>query len=125
IAAANVTHPEEVARARVQIRFISLDDCPEDFATSVTRYTNTQNRIERRDFVALDVQQERIRTELQIEGIEYVYKSGDICPPTRTGFDLTEATVALACSQADIALAVQAKREIGKLWEDLEKAPYK
>jgi hypothetical protein len=41
------------------------------------------------------------------------------------GFDLVEATVARACAEKDIALAVQAKREIGKLWEDIEKAPYK
>jgi hypothetical protein len=36
-----------------------------------------------------------------------------------------EATIARACLQSDTALAVQAKREIGKLWDDIEKAPYK
>ena len=38
---------------------------------------------------------------------------------------MTEATVALACANPDVALAVQAKREISKLWEDISKAPYK
>lgn len=38
---------------------------------------------------------------------------------------MAEATVALACAQKDIGLAVQAKREIGKLWEDIGKARYR
>jgi AIPR protein len=102
-----------------------LESCPSDFDKQVTRYTNTQNRIDRRDFVALDIEQERIRGELQLEGVTYVYKSGETQPATATGFDLVEATIARACLQPDAALAVQAKREIGKLWDDIEKAPYK
>jgi hypothetical protein len=116
---------EALSRARVFIRFISLENTPSDIATAITRFTNTQNRIERRDFVALDPQQERIRTELQIDNIEYVYKSGHTVPAGRPGFDIGEATVALVCASTDVGLAVQAKREIGKLWEDIEKVPYK
>jgi hypothetical protein len=118
-------NPDSVKSARVLVRFISLENCPEDFATEVTRATNTQNRVERRDFVALDPEQDRLRTELQIEGIYYVFKSGEVVPTGKEGFDLSEATVALACSHADVGMAVQAKREIGKLWEDIAKAPYK
>jgi hypothetical protein len=40
-------------------------------------------------------------------------------------FDLPEATIALACSDPDISHTVQSKREIGRLWEDIAKAPYK
>lgn len=54
-----------------------------------------------------------------------MYKSGEASPTTSTGFDLVEATVARACIQTDVTLAVQAKREIGKLWDDIEKPPYK
>lgn len=125
IASAESTIPDQVAKARVLIRFISLKDCPPSFGTEITRFTNTQNRIEKRDFVALDPEQARIRTELQLEGVEYVYKSGDVIPKDRQGFDLEEAAVALACSKDDINLAVQSKREVGKLWEDISKAPYK
>lgn len=125
IAAACATHPAEVAKASVIVRFISLENCPEGIATEITRATNTQNRTERRDFVSLDPEQERLRTELQLDGVTYVYKSGDRTPAEKDGFDLVEATVALACSQKDISLAVQAKREIGKLWEDISKAPYR
>jgi hypothetical protein len=105
-----------VADARVMVRFISLEDCPEDFASEVTRGTNTQNRVERRDFVALDKEQVRIREELAIDGITYVIKSGEPTPPPASGFTVVEATIALACGQASSEMAVQAKREIGRLW---------
>jgi hypothetical protein len=38
---------------------------------------------------------------------------------------LADATVARACVQSDSSYAVRAKREIGKLWEDIDKPPYK
>ncbi|MGH9627639.1 MAG: AIPR family protein [Bryobacteraceae bacterium] len=53
--------------ARVLVRLISLDNCPPNFADELTRATNTQNRIERRDFAALDPNQKRLRTELLLE----------------------------------------------------------
>ena len=114
-----------VESARVTIRIIALEECPPDFGRQITRYNNTQNRIDRRDFVSLDPQQERLRGELQLEGIQYVYKSGDTVGSSASGFDLTEATVARACVQEDVRLAVQAKREIGKLWEEINTTPYK
>jgi len=125
IATAATKFPDRVASARVSIRLISLENCPANFDREVTRYTNTQNRIDRRDFVALDIEQERIRGELQLEGVNYVYKSGEPQPVAPNGFDLVEATIARACLQPDVSLCVQAKREIGKLWDDIEKSPYK
>jgi hypothetical protein len=125
IASAAQKSPESVALARVSVKLVSLEACPANFDRKVTRYNNTQNRIDRRDFVALDIEQERIRGELQLEGVAYVYKSGETLTPNQNGFGLDEATVARACLQPDVALAVQAKREIGKLWEDITKAPYK
>lgn len=125
IASAAEGHADSVARARVPIRIIALEQCPEAFDREITRSNNTQNRIERRDFVALDPEHERLRNELLLESIHYVYKSGDSVTATDKGFDLVEATVARACAGSDVALAVQAKREISKLWEDIDKAPYK
>lgn len=125
IAAAAAQKPELVAQASVTVRIISSGDASGSFPLDVTRYTNTQNAIEKRDFVALDPEQERLRQELHIEGVEYAYKAGAATGAAPNRFDLTEATVALACTNPDISLAVQAKREIGKLWDDLSKAPYK
>jgi len=124
IAQAFASNPKIMDTAKVFVRFISLDSCPDGFERDITRATNTQNRIERRDFVSLDSQQERIKNELKLDGIEYVYKSGERRTADSDGFDLVEATIAAACSRSDISLAVQAKRELGKLWEDIHKPPY-
>lgn len=120
IGQAMADHPEAVADARVTIRFISLENCPPEFAGEVTRGTNTQNRVERRDFVALDPQQDRLATDLAIDGVRYAIKSGESTPAVETGCTVVEATVALACAQGTPDLAVQAKREIGRLWVGAE-----
>ena len=115
----------QFADARVLVRLISLDNCPPNFADELTRATNTQNRIERRDFAALDPNQKRLRTELLLEcQKEYAYQSGENAPQESVGCTLDEAAVALACAMSDVGLAVQAKREIGMLYEDITKAPY-
>lgn len=124
IASASSRYLTNVAQARVPIRIISLENAPEDLEREITRYNNTQNRIERRDFAALDPEQERIRTELQLEEVGYTYKSGELMSG-EIGCDLADATVARACELPDLSFAVQAKREIGRLWEDTDKAPYK
>lgn len=125
IHAAHAEVPEQVAKAMVPIRIISTDQSPEAFGTDVTRCTNTQNAIAKRDFVALDPQQERIRQELHLDGVEYAYKAGASISSGGSRFDLTEATVAQACSSASVDMAVQAKREISRLWDDISKPPYK
>jgi hypothetical protein len=122
---AKIDYPTEIENAKIIVRFISLENCPDGFERNVTRYNNTQNRIDRRDFVALDPEQERLKMELLLESIDYVYKSGERVINYNSGFDLVDATIALACSNSRVELCVQAKREIGKLWDDIEKAPYK
>lgn len=110
--------------SKVLVRLISLETCPVGFDKAVARATNTQNRIERRDFAALDPNQQRLASELLLDGRQYTYKSGDSDPDAQSGCSIVEATVALACAATDVALAVQAKREIGRLWEDIESPPY-
>jgi hypothetical protein len=125
VARAFTLYPDLVQQAKVSIRFISLENCPEDFDREVTRSNNTQNKIDRRDFIALDPEQERIRNELRLEGIIYVYKSGEIAHPKEKAFEVEEATLARACSLDDVTYNVQAKGKISKLWDDIDKAPYK
>jgi hypothetical protein len=118
--------PSNLENAMVPIRMISLEHCPEGFSVTLTRAANTQNRIEARDFAALDPEQERLRIELLMqEKKQYVYKSGSFSITPADGCTIDEAAVSLACAQADLALAVQAKREISKLYEDISRAPYK
>jgi hypothetical protein len=120
IGEAALEDPALVADARVMVRFISLENCPPDFASEVTRGTNTQNRVERRDFVALDREQTRVKEELAIDGITYAIKSGEASPDPSAGCSIVEATVALACAQSSPEMSVQAKREIGRLWVGAE-----
>jgi len=120
-----VSSPEKVKQARVMVRLIDLGSSSSEFAKEIARATNTQNRIGPRDFVSLDPEQQRLKMDLLIEGKEYVYKAGDMPLDSRTGFDITEATVALACANPDLRLAVDAKREISSMWENIEVAPYK
>lgn len=111
--------------ARVMVRLISLENCPPDFANEVTRAANTQNRIEKRDFAALDKEQNRLRSDLLLSlGREYVYRTGDQPPSPDKGCTLEEATVALACVQPDPTHAVNAKQAIGRFYEDTSKPPY-
>lgn len=97
----------------------------QSFADNVTKTNNRQNRIENRDFVTLDPEQSRIRTELAIDGIDYQLMRTDSVVRSESACDLVEATTALACSSGKIRLPVQLKREIGKLWDDINKSPYK
>lgn len=115
----------DFSKAMVTVRVIAIDGADKEFSSFVTRYTNTQNAIEKRDFVALDPEQERIRNELAIEGIDYLYKTGSKGDSKRPYFELADATLALACASPDVNMPVQAKREVGRLWENIEKAPYK
>jgi len=97
----------------------------QSFADDVTKTNNRQNRIENRDFVTLDPEQARIRTELAIDGIDYQLMRADSVVRSDFAFDLVEATTALACASKTVRLPVQLKREIGKLWENIGKTPYK
>lgn len=75
------TNASELQRARVLVRLVSLENCPEGFSEDLTRAANTQNRIEKRDFAALDPNQKRLRTELFLENQkEYAYQTGERSP---------------------------------------------
>lgn len=125
IADAAAADPEKVKDARVMIRIISLENCPADFEINVTKATNTQNRVELRDFAALDPEQDRLRLELALEDVHYLIKRGEAAPPDEPSLTFEEAAVALACAHGSQSFAVHAKREVSKLWENIETSPYK
>ena len=104
----------------------ATEKVPPTFAAELTRAANTQNRIEKKDFAALDPEQDRLKTELLLECEKfYAYKTGDREPSPAEGCTLDDAAVALACAQKDVGLCVQAKREVGRLYDDIQQAPYK
>jgi hypothetical protein len=118
--------PEKLEKSKVFVRLIPLENAPEYFGNRITVASNTQNKIEKRDFVTLDSLQQNIRTELLLTNINYHYKRTDeVIPYDESNCTLEEATVALACSMPVTTYSVTAKREIGRLWDDISKPPYK
>jgi hypothetical protein len=116
--------PDSIKNVFVLIKIISLEGCPEGFSTLVTKATNTQNRIDSRDFVSQDEENERLKRELLIDKINYSYKRGDEIDKIESGFDFEEGIVALACASGNINYAIAAKRYVSSLWNDLLKPPY-
>ncbi len=109
----------------VQVRVVSLESADPKFGESVTKTNNRQNRIDNRDFASLDLEQLRLRNELAIDGIQYHLHRSDTITKSDISLDMVESTTARACAVGDPGLAVQLKREIGKLWENLDTAPYR
>lgn len=118
-------NPEQVSKAIVMIQIIDLSSADTETATQITRLSNTQNRIENKDFAALDPEQERLRTELAFAHYSYLYKSGDKITNLERQISFDEAIVALACLNADISYTATAKGNVGALSEDITKTPYK
>ncbi|WP_121968937.1 AIPR family protein [Leptolyngbya sp. BC1307] len=116
---------EKIEYAEISIRFISLEGCEEDFGSRVTKATNTQNRVESRDFIALDSEQARLSKEFRTCGNKYHYKrTAETIVRDEKNYELEEATVALACMSQDVALVIQAKQELSSLWTDSTQPPY-
>lgn len=113
----------EFPESWVQVRIISLEKCPPDFARAITRAANLQNAVGNREFAAMDPVQHRLATEFALDKRRYVYKQGEIDPKGNEGCDIVEATQALACANSAF-LAVQVKREISTIWGDTNKPPY-
>ena len=116
------TPPEDI---KVHIRLISLEDSPECLARAITIATNTQNTITKRDFVATEAEQIRLKDELLIDSIGYILKSGERIENKNCSFDINEATIAMACSRPALKFAMAVKREISSVWEDIESNTYK
>ncbi len=116
---------ENLKKVYVLTRIISLENTPTEFGNQVTKANNRQNRIENRDFVSQDIEQIRIKEELAHDGISYNIVRSDSFTSSSKSFDIEEATIALACASDEIGLPVQAKREVGKFYENLNKGIYK
>ena len=117
-------NPEAVAKTNIFTKIISLKNCPTNFGDEVTKKTNTQNKIEKRDFVSLDAQHERLKIDLSLDNIVYQIKRGDTVLKTNNSCNVEELITAVACSLADENIAITTKREVGKLWENINEKPY-
>ncbi|MFI1831113.1 AIPR family protein [Streptomyces sp. NPDC020412] len=111
--------PGAVADAYVLVRIISLEGAPEGFGRSITKATNTQNHMERRDFIAIDAVQSEIQKDFRLSlDKEYVFRRGELDPAAESGCSVTEAATALACMHRDSSLAVRVKGSTNALWTE-------
>ena len=124
IGAAYEQDDKSVENINVFTKIIALDACPIDFGFNVTQKTNTQNKIEKRDFVSLDTQHTRLKTELALDGITYQIKRSEDILPKEDSCTVEELIVAVACSLKNVNTSILAKREVGKLWEQINASPY-
>lgn len=115
----------DLSACLVQLRVIELGEDGETFGDEVTRTNNRQNKIDAKDFVSQDGEQKRIRTELLIDKINYQIMRREDSIKSEKDFDLIDSTTAIACASGDVAIVVILKNQIGRLWEDLTKAPYR
>ena len=115
----------ELSAAYVMTKIISLEDAEDEtFSSDITKYTNSQNRINSKDFVTLDPIHKRLSKELVLYGKHYAYKTGDIITDPDNGFNFEVAAVALACANDELRYGMLAKTSVGKLWDDITKPPY-
>lgn len=108
---------DQVDQGLVNVRIIQSSD--EQVSTQITKATNTQNHIERRDFVALDRVQLDLREEFALSlGLNYVIRRSEFEPSPESGCTVREAAIALACAHSNPELALRARLNEDALWED-------
>lgn len=111
--------------AKVMIQIIVTSEMTRDVCEKITKLSNTQNRIENKDFAAQDPNQERMKRELSFYHYQYLYKSGEILSDSKNQILFDEAIVGLACLYNDVSYTSIAKSNVGALSENILKAPYK
>ncbi|CAN3982862.1 AIPR family protein [Kitasatospora purpeofusca] len=112
-----VAADNDAASAHVPVRIIVTGSAV-DFAKRTTQATNRQNRVEPRDFIALDPVQAVIIQEMRAEiGLEYSVRRGELDPPEDTGCSVVEAACALACVHRDSQFVARMATNMDVLWE--------
>ncbi|MBX2896801.1 MAG: AIPR family protein [Cyclobacteriaceae bacterium] len=125
IGSLSATNPNELGKIKVLVKFISLEDSPAGFGQRITIATNTQNKVEKKDFVSLDGEQARIKLELKLENIDYHYKRTDEkVLSDDNNYLLEEVAFSLASLWENVDYSTLVKKESGRLWEDVTKPPY-
>lgn len=105
----------DISSAYVPVTIIQAD-LDNNFSKRVTRARNHQNPVLVQNFAALDDEQERLRRELALLGVAYIYKPegyDGAADPNRIRIE--EAAQALAIAHLDPRFPAYLKREPGQL----------
>ena len=70
--------PSLLEHSNIFVQIVSLDGRNSEFGIDITKLSNTQNRIESKDFVGLHNDfHKRLKEDFALDGIGYTYKSGE------------------------------------------------
>lgn len=103
------------SQAFVQIKIISLEDTPLELSSRITTATNTQNKVEPRDFLALEEAQNGLAEAFHKIGVTYCFRRSDKPAGADSGLDVEELALMLAVSSNAMSDVVMAKRNLGAL----------
>jgi len=103
-------NPEaDMSSARVMVTIINTGD--DDFHKQVTKARNLQNPVELSNFAALDDNQERLRQEIALFGVDYQYRPQRQFTSGIPIITIDNLAKALACLHSDIRFPARLKSE--------------
>lgn len=115
IYAASLKKPSIIKRGYVQIKIISLENSPLNLSSNITTATNTQNKVEAKDFLALDELQNGLAESFKRNNVQYSFRRGDPITDEYSGLDVQELALTLAVSSSNMVDVVTAKSNVGEL----------
>jgi len=103
----------------VMARCIEVPADDDDLARGITRYANTQNEVSSQDFAFLDSEQHRLAKELRVIDVDYLIRQAEkpSLKDAKMVIHVRDAAVALACASPELGMAVVAKREVSRLFQ--------
>jgi hypothetical protein len=108
-------HAQISSNAYLLITLIEVGSQIDEVGTQITQARNTQNTVRSLYFAALDPVQERLRQELALSNISYLYRPSDIARSGKV-VSIDEAIIALACFTGNTHIIIAAKKDRGQLY---------
>ncbi len=102
----------DISQAKVMVTIINTGN--DAFHKQVTKARNLQNPVDLANFAALDDTQERLRQEMKMFGVEYLYRPQQTAAAGIRSINIETLAKALACMQADVRMPYQLKVEPSK-----------
>lgn len=99
----------DISQAQVMVTIINTGN--DAFHKQVTKARNLQNPVDLANFAALNDTQERLRQEMKMFGVEYLYRPQQSAAAGIRSITIETLAKALACMQADVRVPYQLKAE--------------
>lgn len=119
-----ISNPKACQNAYLLLQIINLGCLPDENIDLITRYSNTQNKIDNKDFVALDSFHVRLQKDFAMEGINYFFKTGHKGQNKDNSCNIDDVTVAIGCATGDMSIVSTIKSNYGKIFERTDRPPY-